>query len=508
MKILGLNPKDYYTGWPVQSDFGRELYRSPALTFPVLKKLLPPGHEMRFLEGFFDPVSMSEYKALLRWPDVVGFNIASSYGSINYAIAVRQIRRLNPDAFIMAGGHHANMYPRRWLDLGVDLVVRGEAELTFAALIEEIAGARRFDRVPGVIFKQDGEYVETECAPQIETLDESPIPDWDLINFDIYPCVIDRRGGYMGALETSRGCMFRCRFCAVPAYWKGTQRYKSIGRVMEEVKQLNQRKVYQINVVDDGFGNDPDYTAELVEAFRRFPDTFAWNAFLRVDTVVRQPEMIDRLAAAGMTGTLLGFESFNPEVLKGAMGKGMRTQPSIGELQEVYRRFRRNNIMVVGVFISGHPDIEGRQETPYRLARTVCDDPRMADYEPFPGTLGWEELNERFELKDMFFHDTKLPVFDKKEVNSLVFNAANILDLPRTLKMLVKPKHYWFYLYWSHHQLWSKMLRVNRRKVRDFLLLRKKGMSSDEKQERLFKWYLEDPGYERWLDGLEKKVWF
>src|SRR3990172_13367440 len=113
MKILGINPKDYYTGWPVQSDFGRELYRSPALTFPVLTRLLPPGHEVKFFEGFFEPVPMRDYKALLRWPDAVGMNIASSYGAISYAVLIAQIKRQNLGAFIMAGGHHANMYPRR-----------------------------------------------------------------------------------------------------------------------------------------------------------------------------------------------------------------------------------------------------------------------------------------------------------------------------------------------------------------------------------------------------------
>ena len=76
MKILALNPKDFYSGWPVQNDFGREFCRCFALTFPILKRLLPPGHEMRFLDGFFDPIPMNKYLELLRWPELVAMNIS------------------------------------------------------------------------------------------------------------------------------------------------------------------------------------------------------------------------------------------------------------------------------------------------------------------------------------------------------------------------------------------------------------------------------------------------
>ncbi len=507
MKILGINPKDYYTGWPVQSDFGRELYRCPALTFPVLSRLLPRGHEMRFVEGFFEPVTMKRYNDMLRWPDVVGMNIASSYGAINYAVLIKQVRRLNPGAFIIAGGHHSAMYPERWLDLGVDLVVKGEAELTFTDLVNEIGGSRRFERVPGVVFRRDGELVRTEAPPQIETLDESPVPDYDLINFQLYPCMFAKGGGYVGSLETSRGCIFRCKFCAVPPYWKGTQRYKSIGRVLTEARLLTERNVRQINVLDDGFGNDPEYLSELADAFIRAPYMPVWMSFLRTDTVLQRPELVDKLSRAGMRVTLLGFESLDQEVLKKCMGKGMRAAPAIEDYRELYRRFRRNNIMVIGVFISGHPDIHQGEDTWYMDARTVCDDPRMADYMPLPGTQGWEELSENHQVKDMFFHDAKLPVFPELAINAVRFNIMNILDLPRSMRMLLGPVQYRSYLLHSHRMLWSKLFRVRGMKIGDYMLLRRKALTSNEKQDRLFGRYLSDD-FLSWLEGLQGKVWF
>ena len=129
-----------------------------------------------------------------------------------------QIKRLNPKAFIIAGGHHANMFQERWLSMDIDLIVTGEAEKIFTDLIEEVSGARKFDRIDGLAFMEDGEYIKTPDPPLIETLDESPVPDWDLIDMKLYNLEMNPRGGLCASIETSRGCVFRCNFCAVPPY--------------------------------------------------------------------------------------------------------------------------------------------------------------------------------------------------------------------------------------------------------------------------------------------------
>jgi len=508
MKFLALNPKDFYLGWPLQGDFFRERFPVPALTFPILSRLLPPGHEMRFLDGFFEPVPMKRYLELVRWADVVGFNITSNYAAINYAVTIRQIKRLNPRAFIIAGGHHTNMFPVRWLELGVDIIVRGEAELMFTQLMEEIAGRRQFDRVPGVMFMKDGEIIETPPPPQLKTLDESPHPNWDLINFKHYLINLDRRKEYTAPLETSRGCTFKCKFCAVPAYWKGTQRYKSTGRVIEEVKELIVRNIKQLCIIDDGFGNDIDRTYELMDAFRKIPDMPYWFSFLRLDTVLNDPDLIDRLAEGGMRVAMIGFESLNEEVLANRLGKGMREGLTLKDGQEIYKRFRRNKIMVSGLFMSGYPGVEKDLGTSYYDARTICDDPHTVDYMPFPGTFGFDEINQKYSIKDMFFHDVKLSIFQDNDSGSFMFNLLNLIDVLRGLRMLTGPAHYRANYFVVYRRLLARALRVNRFKIRDYLLMRRKDLTSDQKQEQLFRWYLEDPKYQNWLDNLTDKVRF
>ncbi len=507
MNILALNPKDFYTGWPVQSDFGRELYRAAALTFPLLKRLLPPGHDMRFIEGFFDPIPMSDYMAAIKWADVVLFKIEASCGAISYAVAVQQVKRLNPGAFIIAGGHHANMFRERWLSLGIDLIVTGEAERIFADLIEEVAGSRQFDRIDGLAFMKDGEYVKTPDVPLLESLDESPVPDWDLLNMELYNVRIDPGGGLCASIETSRGCIFRCNFCAVPPYWRYSQRYKSIGRVMEEIDMLLKRGVTTLSIVDDGFGNSPDYTNELVDAIGRYRGRLVWQSFMRADTILADPGLIDRSAHNGWRRTLLGFESLNPNTLSECFAKGMRARATLEDYQEMYQRLRSNKVMVVGVFISGHPGITDSMKTSYLDARTVCDDPRLADYMPLPGTSGYEELAAEYHVKDMFFHDAKVPVFPWHKVEALKFNLFNTIDIPRIMKMLYRSHHHRTYLIMTYYHLLSKLLRINRRKLRDMRLLRRNDISPDQRQSMLIDYYLNDPEYLKWLDSQTSRVW-
>jgi len=400
------------------------------------------------------------------------------------------------------------MFPMRWLELGADLIVRGEAELMFTQLVEEIDGERQFDRVPGVMFMKDGEIIETPAPPQLETLDESPLPDWDLINFKYHQINLDGRKKDTALLETSRGCTFKCKFCAVPAYWKGTQRYKSTGRVVEEVKQLVARNIKQFFIVDDGFGNDIDRTYELMEAFRKIPDMPYWFSLLRLDTVLSKPDLIDRLAEGGMRVALIGFESLNEEILANNLGKGMRKGLTLEDGREIYKRFRRNKIMVSGLFMSGYPGVEKNLGTSYYDARTICDDPHTVDYMPFPGTFGFNEIARKYPMKNMFFHDMKLPIFQDNDSGSFMFNALNLIDVLRGLRMLTGPAHYRANYLLVYRRLLARALRVNRFKIRDYLLIRRKDLTSDQKQEQLLRWYLEDPKYQNWLDNLTDKVWF
>jgi radical SAM superfamily enzyme YgiQ (UPF0313 family) len=262
-----------------------------------------------------------------------------------------------------------------------------------------------------------------------------------------------------------------------------------------------------LSILDDGFGNNLDYTNELIAALDKYRGRLVWQSFMRVDSLLTDPGLLERAARAGWRRTLLGFESLNLDTLAKCFTKGIRAKPSLADYQELYQRLNRNNVMVIGVFISGHPGITEAMRTSYLDARTVCDDPRLADYMPLPGTAGFEDLAAQYHLKDMFFHDARMPVFPGHSVEAFTFNMMNTLDLPRLLRMLLKSHHHRTYVLMTYYYLLSKFLRLNRRKLRDAWLISKKSLSVDERQARLIAYYLDDPEYREWLDRQSSRVW-
>jgi hypothetical protein len=127
---------------------------------------------------------------------------------------------------------------------------------------------------------------------------------------------------------------------------------------------------------------------------------------------------------------------------------------------------------------------------------------------PLPGTAGFEQLSAQYHVKDMFFHDARMPVFPEHNVEAFKFNLMNTLDVPRILKMLARSHHHRTYLIMTYYYLLSKFLRINRRKLRDAWLISNKKLSIDERQEKLLASYLDDPEYRQWLDRQTTRVWF
>lgn len=291
-------------------------------------------------------------------------------------------------------------------------------------------------------------------------------------------------------------------------FWNGIQRFKSPGRVISEIDQIVKRNVGELYIVDDGFGNDLSRTEELLDAFIQHPQMPRWGSFFRLDSLLSKPEIVDKLGKAKMKNVLIGFESLKNDVLSRQMGKGMRLTTEKSGYRELYDRFRKNGIMVNGLFLSNHPDGKKAEETSYLDARKVCDDPSTVTYMPYPKTHGWDDLNSRHEIKDMFFHYRKLKIFPGQGSHDIMFNILNLVDPERAVKMLASSGHYRSHYLRTYRQILMKILRVDKHKIRDFMLLRRRDLSPGQKQEKLMSLYLDNPEYEKWLDSLEDKVYF
>jgi anaerobic magnesium-protoporphyrin IX monomethyl ester cyclase len=300
-------------------------------------------------------------------------------------------------------GPHPTVLPERSLrDTAVDLVVRGEG---FEALEALLAGRDRAEVLGLSWLDAAGSYRATDDAPLLEDLDAIPSLDFD---GDLLPSrfrahnwhcfgALDQRSPY-AIVWSSLGCPFQCSFCAVNNLFPGPrrQRYRDIGRVVEEIAHLHRHHgVRQIRIFDELFVSRRDRVlrfCELLEA-RGLEGLNMW-CYARVDTVDAQ--ILQRLRAVGMRWISYGFESPSPETLK-ALRKGVHPRRA----DEVIAWTRAADMNICADVMVGLPG-EDRAAMERTFAFCLHHDfewvniypffayPGTALYRPEHGEGGWE----------------------------------------------------------------------------------------------------------------------
>src|SRR5262245_43896711 len=121
---------------------------------------------------------------------------------------------------VVVSGSDATDHPELYLRRGAAAVILGEGEITIADLADRLLTQAPIDDVAGIAWLDDACAVRrTGARPFIKSLDELPLPAWDLVDVDRYRRLWRERHGYHSMnLATTRGCPYHCNWCAKPIY--------------------------------------------------------------------------------------------------------------------------------------------------------------------------------------------------------------------------------------------------------------------------------------------------
>ncbi len=240
--------------------------------------------------------------------DVYGFSsICSSYPlTIRIASALKASR---PEAMVLFGGPQASVVDVETLATFpfVDLILRGEAERTLPALVEEIAGQQRFGIIPGLTFRSGSRIERNPNAPVIEDLDQLPTPAYHLADN------LDELN--YASLELGRGCPFACKFCSTNDFFRRRFRVKSPGRMLAEMRYVaGQFGFRKFDLVHDMFTVDRRRVAAFCNALLDSGEGFKWSCSARTDCV--DSELLELMARAGCTSVFFGIETGSARMQK------------------------------------------------------------------------------------------------------------------------------------------------------------------------------------------------
>ncbi|HET9703175.1 MAG TPA: cobalamin-dependent protein, partial [Vicinamibacterales bacterium] len=98
---------------------------------------------------------------------------------------------------VVVSGSDATDHPEIYLRRGAEAVILGEGEVTLADVMDRVRAGLPIDGVPGVAYLDNGCHLQrTAPRPFIKSLDELPLPAWDLVDVERYRRIWLERHGY------------------------------------------------------------------------------------------------------------------------------------------------------------------------------------------------------------------------------------------------------------------------------------------------------------------------
>ncbi len=308
-----------------------------------------------------------------------------------------------------------------YLNKGADFVLIGEGEATLLELINSIReGQQDFSQIEGIAYKNRGAIIKTPRRKVLRDLDLLPFPAWDLVDINPYRNMWMKSSGYFSLnMGTTRGCPFKCNWCAKPIYGN---RYNSRSpeNVVAELKLLREKYNFDhIWFCDDIFGLKPGWVNAFADLVEKENLHFKFKIQARADLLVQENYIRD-LARAGCDNIWMGAESGSQKILD-AMDKGT----TIEQIYESTRILKKHGIKPSFFIQFGYPG-----ETKADIAKTIRMINELLPYSigisvsyPLPGTVFYErvkaDLTEKTNWTDsdelkLMFRNTYQPAFYKQ----------------------------------------------------------------------------------------------
>ncbi len=240
-------------------------------------------------------------------PEILGISCVTA----TYPIArdlLKKVRLSHPELYTIIGGHHATfLYKDVIAETDVSYVCRGEGEEVFVQLLESLQAGEPYPAIEGIVYQKDDKYYNDNTIAILDDLESLP-----RITFDL----VEPGTSFTPKIVSSRGCPFHCSFCSISAFYSGKYRQRSVESVIEDIESYISWGYDSFWFHDDNLTVDGTWVRSFCNALIKKKLNISWNCMSRVDTICRDPQLIELMARCGCKLLAIGIESGIPEVLE------------------------------------------------------------------------------------------------------------------------------------------------------------------------------------------------
>jgi anaerobic magnesium-protoporphyrin IX monomethyl ester cyclase len=311
------------------------------------------------------------------------------------AFVMSSIAKRYGSTVIISSSDAADHYEKYFTN-GVDYVVRGEGEGTLSELLSFLDQGKDPSSIAGLAFKKEGRPIVTPSRPVMRDLDVFPLPAWDLIDLKAYQSLWKKHQGYFSLnLATTRGCPYKCNWCAKPIYGN---RYNSRSpeHVVREIELLMRN--YEPDhfwMCDDIFGLKPNWVNQFNALVKERNLSFRYKIQSRAD-LLQDEETVQALAKSGCDTVWIGAESGSQKILD-AMDKGI----TIDQIHRATKLLKQQDIKVAFFLQFGYSGetMQDIDATLNMVLHLMPDEIGISVSYPLPGTKFYDHVKSQLKEK-------------------------------------------------------------------------------------------------------------
>jgi anaerobic magnesium-protoporphyrin IX monomethyl ester cyclase len=372
------------------------------------------GHEVKVVDCPASGYDQTKLKSELSSfnPSIVG--VTGTTPTIKSSIlSAKTAKEILPNAKVLVGGAHATFMDKQLLSEvpEIDVVVRGEGELTLLEIANNISDLKLED-IDGITFRKNGQITKNKTRPFTQNLDQMPHPAFHLFPLDKYRIY----GKTFLPVMSSRGCPFQCAFCVTSQSFGAQFRARSATNVVDEIEWLkNTHGADGITFYDDILTLNKERILSICDQMVERKIGLPWGCQTRVDQVNK--DMLGRMKRACCAEVSFGVES-GCQTLLDAFHKKTLVEQNVAAVKLA----KKEGLFVAVSAIVSYPGdtMDMVKQTVDLLKKMEPDDAYLCIATPYPGT----ELRATIEAKgwkisdDWTLYDTMNPVFENPNVNS------------------------------------------------------------------------------------------
>jgi len=301
-------------------------YRSPHYSLEYIKfYLIDNGYDAEIIDcSYYDP-DLEEVIIKFKEDEkpIIGITTYTRERFHAYDL-IRKIRLEIPDSLIVVGGRHFScLADETLINLPeVDIVVRGEGEITFKEICDSVYNNKSLNDIKGISFREEHGIVNNPERPlernldMFRSFDRKHLPDLEKHPLTGKSFKVGKVGGKNKKMEVftimaSRGCPNSCVFCSLTAM---KVRFRNIDNVLDEIEEkIEVTGIRYVSFIDSSLTITKSYVSELCDKIIKRNMNIKWICYSRVDIDL---EILKLMKKAGLVGIEIALESGSPRVLK------------------------------------------------------------------------------------------------------------------------------------------------------------------------------------------------